>query len=75
RPAKLSGEERRALGIETQFPGNLEEALEALARDARMVELLGRDVVERYITVKKAEIELLDSIPEEARRDWVMERY
>ncbi|GAW17389.1 hypothetical protein ANO14919_068460 [Xylariales sp. No.14919] len=74
-PAKLSGEERRALGIETQFPGNLEEALEALARDAKMVELLGRDVVERYITVKKAEIELLDSIPEEARRDWVMERY
>ncbi|TGJ83964.1 hypothetical protein E0Z10_g4813 [Xylaria hypoxylon] len=74
-PAKLSSEERSALGIQKQFPGNLEEALEALTSDAKMVELFGKDVVERYITVKKAEIELLNSIPKEARRNWVIERY
>ncbi|KAI0431889.1 hypothetical protein F5Y09DRAFT_177601 [Xylaria sp. FL1042] len=74
-PAKLSSEERRALGITKQFPSNLEAALEALTSDAKMVELIGKDVVERYVAVKKAEIQLLDSIPEEARKMWVMERY
>ncbi|KAI1305754.1 hypothetical protein F5Y03DRAFT_394939 [Xylaria venustula] len=74
-PAKLSGEERRSLGIQKQFPASLEEALEALAGDAKMVELLGNDFVDRYVAVKKGEIELLNSMPEEARRMWVMERY
>ncbi|KAI1352121.1 hypothetical protein F5Y01DRAFT_314111 [Xylaria sp. FL0043] len=74
-PAKLSSEERRALGITRQFPSKLEEALEALASDVRMVELIGKDVVERYVAVKKAEIQLLDFIPEESRKMWVMERY
>ncbi|KAI0533750.1 hypothetical protein GGR58DRAFT_505991 [Xylaria digitata] len=74
-PATLSSEERSALGIEKRFPGNLEEALEALASDTKMIELIGKDVVERYITVKRAEIEFLNSIPEEERRNWVIERY
>ncbi len=74
-PAKLSSEERKALGIRTQFPRNLEEALEALTSDVKMVDLLGKDVVERYAAVKKGEIQLLNSLPEEKRRMWVMERY
>lgn len=74
-PATLSGEERAALGIVEQFPASLEEALEALERDDVMVDLLGKDVVDRYVAVKKAEIKLLHSIPEQSRRMWVMERY
>ncbi|KAI1419979.1 hypothetical protein F5Y12DRAFT_788615 [Xylaria sp. FL1777] len=74
-PAKLSDDQRKALGIEKQFPKNLEEALEALTSDVEMVELIGRDVVERYVAVKKAEIQLLNSVPEEERKMWVMERY
>ncbi|RYC65415.1 hypothetical protein CHU98_g817 [Xylaria longipes] len=74
-PAKLSGEERKALGIKKQFPKNLEEALEALEKDDTMVKLLGKEFVERYVAVKKGEMELLNSIPEKMRRQWVIERY
>ncbi|KAI1115802.1 hypothetical protein F5Y14DRAFT_460022 [Nemania sp. NC0429] len=74
-PAKLSGEQRRALGIREQFPANLAESLEALQSDGAMVRLFGKEVVERYVAVKTAEMELFYSIPEESRRMWVMERY
>ncbi|KAI0459917.1 hypothetical protein F5B21DRAFT_202685 [Xylaria acuta] len=74
-PAKLSSGERKALGIEKQFPKNLEEALEALEKDDTMVKLLGREFVERYVAVKKGEMKLLNSIPEKMRRQWVIERY
>ncbi|KAI0490590.1 hypothetical protein F4859DRAFT_508390 [Xylaria cf. heliscus] len=74
-PAKLSGEERKALGIEEKFPGNLPEALVALQEDETMVELLGREFVERYVGVKKGEMKLLESIPEQMRRQWIMEKY
>ncbi|KAI0106389.1 hypothetical protein GGR51DRAFT_167895 [Nemania sp. FL0031] len=74
-PAKLSSEERAALGITTEFPRTLEEALVALESDSVMIELLGKDVVERYVTVKRAEMALLESIPEDKRLAWVLERY
>ncbi|KAI1122121.1 hypothetical protein F5Y10DRAFT_81779 [Nemania abortiva] len=74
-PAKLSSVERAALGITTQLPRTLDEALEALEGDDVMVESLGREIVERYVTVKKAEMKLLESIPEDMRRTWVFERY
>ncbi|KAI1753540.1 hypothetical protein F4782DRAFT_539574 [Xylaria castorea] len=74
-PAKLGSEERKTLGIKTQFPKDLGEALEALEKDDTMVKLLGREFVKAYVAVKKGEIELLNSIPEKMRRQWVIERY
>lgn len=63
------------MGIETQFPENLEEALVALEKDDTMVKLLGKEFVERYVVVKKGEMALLDSIPVGMRRQWIIERY
>ncbi|GAP83979.1 putative glutamine synthetase [Rosellinia necatrix] len=74
-PAKLTSQERSTLGIDKMFPGSLDEALEALQSDEVMVKLLGQDFVDRYVTVKKAETGLYESIPEESRRQWVIERY
>ncbi|KAI1187476.1 hypothetical protein F5B17DRAFT_399661 [Nemania serpens] len=74
-PAKLSSEQRSALGIEKQFPPDLAKALEALQSDGAMARLLGAEVLERYVAVKTAEMELFYSIPRASRRMWVMERY
>ncbi|KAI1259215.1 hypothetical protein F5Y18DRAFT_410703 [Xylariaceae sp. FL1019] len=74
-PAKLDEEERKALGISEQFPSRLEEALQALEKDGTMNSLLGREVVERYVGVKKGELALLNAMSDEDRRMWVMERY
>lgn len=74
-PARLSSEQRRALGIKNQFPLNLAESLQALQSDEAMARLFGKEVLERFVAIKKAEMELFCSIPEESRRMWVMERY
>ncbi|KAI0447494.1 hypothetical protein F4803DRAFT_498351 [Xylaria telfairii] len=74
-PAKLSTKDRKTLGIETQFPKNLEEALVALEKDDTMVRLLGKECVERHVGLKKAEMAMLNSIPGKTRRQWIIERY
>ncbi|KAI1171821.1 hypothetical protein F4777DRAFT_564123 [Nemania sp. FL0916] len=74
-PATLSSAERSALGIKEQMPRNLGEALGALQKDATMVKLMGEQVVERFVAVKKAEIELMGSMSEADQRTWVLDRY
>lgn len=52
-----------------------EEALCALEDDGFMTRMLGEEFVKQYIRIKKGELELLKSMPREARRKWIMERY
>ncbi|XXH04212.1 hypothetical protein Hte_010626 [Hypoxylon texense] len=73
-PAKLSAEERAALGIETMFPADLREALRALGEDTGLD--LDSEFVRRYVDIKNAELEfLLDPLSPEDLRRWVLERY
>lgn len=74
-PATLSAEERTKLGIEEPLPASLGEALEELAEDDGLGEMLGKEVVGRYIGVKKAEVDLLNGMEAGERRDWIIERY
>ena len=74
-PATLSEEERANLGIEEALPASLEEALEELGEDDGLGEMLGKEVVMRYIAVKKAEADMLNGMGAEERREWVIERY
>ncbi|KPM42042.1 Protein fluG [Neonectria ditissima] len=74
-PAKLSQEERERLNVRTQLPGSIDEALEALQEDSELTELLGRELVERYVAVKEAETKMLEAMEAENRRQWVMARY
>ncbi|KAI1821865.1 hypothetical protein F4861DRAFT_430751 [Xylaria intraflava] len=74
-PAILDERQRKALGIDTRFPEDLPQALQALESDDLMVKVFGQDVVERYVNVKKAEMELLRPMSKEERRNWVLERY
>lgn len=74
-PAKLSGEERRKLGITKMFPKDLKDALEALEMDTELVDLLNKDFVRRYIDLKTAELEMLEPMEATERRQWLIARY
>ncbi len=50
----MSGEEKAAAGIKS-LPENLQEAVEALERDAFLEQVLGKSFVEKYCAAKKKE--------------------
>ncbi|GKT45024.1 protein fluG [Colletotrichum spaethianum] len=74
-PASLTPNDRKELGVEQMLPSGLPEALKALRTDDVMNEVLGEDLVERYITVKEEEMKNLEAISSDDRRQWIMERY
>jgi glutamine synthetase len=74
-PAQLSDEEKKTLGISEMLPKDLGTALETLEDDGELTDLVGKEVVARYIAVKRAEIQLLDGISASDRKNWIMERY
>ncbi|EFX03677.1 extracellular developmental signal biosynthesis protein [Grosmannia clavigera kw1407] len=74
-PATLSDAERSALGITTMLPASLSKALEALTKDTTMDGLLGTDVVQRYVDVKKAELQFFDQLSMQQQHEWIVERF
>jgi glutamine synthetase len=74
-PASLSEQDRRRYGITEGLPATLVEAIEALKEDEMLCAALGRDVVERYVNVKTAEMELLKGMDAHDRQQWIIERY
>ncbi|KAL0942698.1 glutamine synthetase [Colletotrichum truncatum] len=74
-PATLTQNDRKELGVEQMLPSSLPEALKSLAEDEVLVELLGEELIERYTTVKEEEMKTLDSLSNEDRRQWILERY
>jgi glutamine synthetase len=75
-PATLTNNDRAELGVVKMLPLNLPSALAALQNDGVLIDLLGENVVERYVGVKEAEIKFLESLDgDAARREWIMERY
>ncbi|KAK4199377.1 hypothetical protein QBC40DRAFT_282118 [Triangularia verruculosa] len=74
-PATLSDMDRKELGISQMLPGGVEEALRALQEDTEMVELLGSELVERYVAIKEFEGGFLAKMGADERRLWLMQRY
>lgn len=74
-PANLTENDRKELNISDMLPASMEEALNALKEDEELVSYLGPELVERYNTLKEAELDLLGEMGEEDRRQWIMERY
>ncbi|KAF5868224.1 putative glutamine synthetase protein [Botrytis fragariae] len=74
-PAKLSQADRDVYNIEDMLPCTLEEALAALKNDQGMYKILGEAVVVTYIAMKQGELELMNSMKDEQRRNWLIERY
>ncbi|KAG6216959.1 hypothetical protein E4U34_004830 [Claviceps purpurea] len=74
-PATLSWEERLNLGINSNLPASIDEALACLDKDEDMSALMGHNLVQRYVEVKKAETRLLREMDVVVRKKWVMDRY
>ncbi len=74
-PAKITPEEREKLGIKEKIPASIEEALGCLREDKEMHDALGRRVVENYLQLKTAELEMLKGIEPTKRRNWLMKLY
>lgn len=74
-PFALSESEKKARGVGVRIPSSLDEALEALREDDAVVEVMGKELVERYVAVKEAEMEFLKGMGGDEKRRWIMERY
>ena len=74
-PSKITTKEREELGISEQFPKSISEALGYLEADEQLRHILSEAAVETYLTVKRAESEMLQKMEAEKRRNWLIERY
>ena len=74
-PATLAAQARKELGITEQFPKSIGEALSYLEADEQLHHILSKSAVETYLTVKRAESEMLQKIEPTKRRSWLIERY
>ncbi|WP_291176341.1 glutamine synthetase family protein [Gimesia sp.] len=66
-PALLSAEERRALNMNA-YPTDLESALSALEQNSVLLSGFGENRITDYLTMKRAEISMLDSLGDEGER-------
>ncbi|KAI9374098.1 hypothetical protein BJX61DRAFT_346009 [Aspergillus egyptiacus] len=73
--ATLDEPQRHDLGITTKLPNTLALSLDALASNQTLQALLGPNLVETYIMVKRAESGKLRAMDEKTRRKWLVERY
>ncbi|KAJ5153177.1 uncharacterized protein N7482_009655 [Penicillium canariense] len=73
--SSLSPAERSALGITTPIPKSLAESMAALSEDKTLQNVMGHEIVQNYLSVKRAESKRLLAMPDEERRLWLLERY
>lgn len=74
-PSQISESDRADLGITEKLPVAIGQSLENLEKDASLKEILGAEVVEHYLAMKKAEVEMLGKMSEHESYVWLMERY
>ncbi|OOQ85096.1 Protein fluG [Penicillium brasilianum] len=71
----LTHAERTALGITTPLPQSLDQSMAALSKNQELQSVLSREIVQNYLSVKRAESERLQKMADEERRLWLLERY
>lgn len=74
-PANLNDEEREELGIKIGLPKDLPTALETLEGDEELINLLGKDLVIRYVATKRGELDMFSGMEEAELKTWTIERY
>lgn len=74
-PAKMSDQERAALGIEAKVPTGLAESLENLETNERLRLALGDSLVSTYLAVKRGELKVVQRKTPEEQRAWFISRY
>lgn len=71
----MSEQTRKAHGITERIPNSLELSMEYLKNDNKLREMLGTQIVNEYLAVKKAEMDFLNTMDEHRRKVWLMARY
>lgn len=74
-PSKLSGREQTELGIVKKLPTSIEEAVKAAENDSALDRAMPNGMLKHFLTMKKAEQEMLNKMTDGDRRLWLMERY
>jgi glutamine synthetase len=74
-PALLDIEGREKFGIVEQLPKDFPDALKKLDKEKVLRNIMGDDLVNVYLTVKNAEMDMLDAMEPEERRNFLLERY
>lgn len=74
-PAGLSENDQKELNVTQMLPASVEDALQALQDDEVLTGLLGSELVEKYTAVKNFELDFLEELPDEDRKQWIMARY
>ncbi|KAK0636167.1 hypothetical protein B0T17DRAFT_587420 [Bombardia bombarda] len=74
-PAKLTANDRKEMNVTEMLPASVEEALKALKADEALVDYLGAELVDRYVSLKEFELNFLAEMGDDERRGWIMERY
>lgn len=71
----LDAGERESLGITEKLPDTLQKSLDCLSENKSLIDMLGRELVDDYLAVKKAEMKMLNGMDEQRRKNWLMARY
>jgi glutamine synthetase len=74
-PTRLSDAEKAELGIVQRMPTSIEQAVKSLEDDEELAAALAPGLANHYIVMKKAEQEMLNTMTEEERKVWLIERY
>lgn len=73
--ARLSVEERKALGVKHLLPTTLDASLAALEADGQMRDVVGPCIVSSYVSLKRGEAAFLRAMDDHQRRIWQIARY
>ncbi|MCJ1288000.1 hypothetical protein MMC26_007353 [Xylographa opegraphella] len=74
-PGTLSKAEIEALEIHELMPVSVEESWEALETSRGLRDVLGEELCEHFLKVKRHEGKWMGSVDGERRRNWLIERY
>ncbi|KAJ6127890.1 FluG family protein [Penicillium samsonianum] len=73
--ARLSAEEREALGVKDLLPTTLDASMAALEGDRQMQDVMGPVIVSSYLSLKRGEAGFLRAMDDDQRRIWLIARY
>lgn len=74
-PALMDDTDREGHGIMQMMPKDLREAMQFLEKDVSLGDIMGHSFVKTYLRVKTAEMEMLEAMSAEDRRQFMLERY
>ncbi|KAB8198871.1 hypothetical protein BDV34DRAFT_218538 [Aspergillus parasiticus] len=74
-PSQMTDAQRATMGICAKIPRGIEDSLNYLRDDHRIVDLLGKAYTDSYVAVTKEWNDYVSSMPHESQREWLLKNY